>query len=122
MLTKEEKAQRRQERIQANKERDNKFPGAFYSPRNLQVVFKRGESWSFSIRTNDLDQFKPCRIGGDHGWVEAYVPMNDIGEVSELAAAIIARLNALIDDANEDIRKCNARSLEKPHSVPQEDA
>lgn len=111
-MTKKQKQQRKQERlarIQRDKER---YPGAHYAPRNLQIIFTEGEAWG-CIRTNDLTQFRPSAIGGDCGWVEASVPLDNINEVSGLARALVARLNALIEDANENIGKTKLRTLKQ---------
>lgn len=105
MLSKKEKEERKRKRLTEDKKRADKFPGAFYVSGDLQIIFPAGHRREIIIRTNNLAQFEPCKIGADTGWVEAYAQLINISQVSKLAVALTARLNDMIAEANKDIVK-----------------
>lgn len=104
-MSKEEREKRRAER-EAQKKRDEiRLPGVHYAPENLQLILRAGEGHhsGLIVRTDDLRQFHQSPIGGDSGWVQAYVPLRNIEDLARLIAALVARLNELIDEANAEI-------------------
>ena len=89
------------------------FPPAFYS-RQMQVICDAGEKNFLKIRTNDISRFKPSVIGGDQGWVEAWISLDDIELLASLVAALSMRLKYMIDQANMDIQKISVPKLNVP--------
>jgi hypothetical protein len=116
--TTEERAKRRQERVDEKSRNAERFPEFFYARYPLQIILKEGEYSFLRVRTNNLDQFTPSVIGGDEGWVEAAVPIDNINVLAHFIAALAARLNALIESANESMLRAQPLILNRLEHAP----
>lgn len=114
---KSELALRRQQRLDEKLKDALAFPAAHYVDDHLQIIFEEGCGHSFIIRTNDAKRFIPSPIGGERGWVEAVVCLNNINQVASLAAALVARLNGLVRHANDDLKRTRLIPLVDPVSL-----
>ncbi len=105
--TPEEKERARIERIERRNRELEKYPGCHYSVGSgsmLQLICQDGSHWpGVTVRTNNLRLFKPSTIGGEQNWVEANIRLDDIYGVAQLVAALMARLNGLIESANLEV-------------------
>lgn len=119
-MTPEEKLRRNKQREIEREERARKFPEAFYCNNGMQLMFDEGEDQFLIIRTNDLGRFRPSTIGGDAGWLEVAVSVDDVFAMSEFAAALMCRLNYLIDETNLNLRLTKARKLRPPAPTAEE--
>lgn len=116
MMDKATKEERRRQRIEEKKREAEKYPGCHFAPGDgkLQIILAQGENWSgIRIRTNNSKFFTEAAYGAASGWVEGFVPLGEISELASLVKALAARLNGLIEEANQDIRKCRLTPLEE---------
>jgi len=116
-VTAEEKKKRREDRAARIELENKRFPEAALLSRNgdLQIRLRRGDGLFLIVRTNNLEDFRPSVIGGDNGWVEDGVFLGDIEALASFTAALVARLNHLIESANENIGKTSVLKLTQPH-------
>lgn len=113
-LTPEEKEKRKRATAEARRLQEQKFPSTRYAPQDVQIIFDAGWNYSFTIRAKNISLFKPDEIDGTDGWVRAYIPLRGIEEVASLAAAIVCRLNAMVERANADLAKTKTAKLVLP--------
>lgn len=104
-LTKEEKRAKAAARAKQKAELKKKFPGFSYHSDDFSVFLGLGAGDCESLEIE-------VKVSGDE-WLTTPITLDNIKTLAELVHALTARLNNLIEEANQITAKCRPVPLEK---------